>query len=129
MKLRVIYNKIIPFGRYEAMVLFVWLFAKRELTQSAINHELIHTYQQIEVTVVGAMLACVLVLIGCGWSSLFALPLFFYWYGLEYLFRLIQYRDGHKAYRSISFEQEAYYNQDDYTYIAARKLFAWIRYL
>ena len=33
------------------------------------------------------------------------------------------------AYRSISFEQEAFYNQYDYDYLNKRKRFAWVKYI
>ena len=34
-----------------------------------------------------------------------------------------------KAYRSISFEQEAYHNQYDYSYQETRTKFAWAKYI
>lgn len=56
--------------------------------------------------------------------------IFFYlWYGIEWLFRLIQYRDKMLAYYNISFEREAYINQLDDEYLIKRKLFSWIKYL
>ena len=33
------------------------------------------------------------------------------------------------AYRKISFEREAYSNEDDVIYLESRKRFAWIKYL
>ncbi len=72
------------------------------------NHEMIHYYQQREILV---------------------LP-FFLWYGVEFLFRLIQYRNWKKAYRNISFEREAYANEVNYDYLRnVRVRFAWIKYL
>ena len=43
---------------------------------------------------------------------------FFIWYGIEYLF---------KGYRNISFEREAYDNDDDLNYILSRKYYAWFK--
>ena len=42
--------------------------------------------------------------------SLLPIPVFLYyvWYLIEYLVRLIMYQDRGKAYRMIAFEQEAY---------------------
>jgi hypothetical protein len=34
-----------------------------------------------------------------------------------------------KAYRSISFEQEAYKNQHNLNYLDSRKSFAWMKYI
>jgi len=45
---------------------------------------------------------------------------FYLWYGIEALIR---------GYDKISFEQEAYINQDDKEYLTKRKHYAWIKYL
>ena len=71
------------------------------------NHELIHTEQQLEMLI---------------------LP-FFLWYGVEWLIRLILYRNFYEAYRNISFEQEAYLNQNQMWYPEERSHFTWIKYL
>lgn len=52
---------------------------------------------------------------------------FFLWYVIEFLIRLIIYRDWDKAYKNILFEQEAYTHQEDPDYIKTRKHYAWIR--
>jgi hypothetical protein len=62
------------------------------------NHERIHLRQQLELLI---------------------LP-FFLWYLIEYMIRLIQYKDGKKAYRNISFEREAYSNEKDLQYLKKR---------
>jgi hypothetical protein len=72
-----------------------------------INHERIHLRQQLELLV---------------------LP-FYIWYLLEYLFRLIQFRRHHLAYLNISFEREAYQNEEDLYYLKQRSFSAWLRYL
>ncbi|WP_459212510.1 hypothetical protein [Aquimarina rhabdastrellae] len=72
-----------------------------------VNHEEIHLTQQRELLV---------------------LP-FYIWYGIEYLIRLIQYRDANRAYRNISFEREAYCNEDDLFYLKYRKMWSFLRYL
>ena len=104
----VIYNKIFPFGNYVAINLFGIIFSKsKPLTDRTINHENIHTRQIIEM-----------------------LFIFFYiWYGIEWLIRLIQYKNGHTAYRNISFEREAYYNELDYEYLNNRNKYRFLKYL
>ena len=108
--MKVIYNYIIPFGSYRAINLFGVIFAKSEfnpISQRTINHESIHTIQMKE-----------------------ALYIFFYlWYVLEWLVRLIQYRDSKQAYRNISFEREAYVNEENETYIKSRTAFSWLDYI
>ncbi|HEX9979671.1 MAG TPA: hypothetical protein VGB50_03805 [Flavobacterium sp.] len=72
-----------------------------------VDHERIHIRQQGELLVV----------------------FFFIWYGIEFLLRLIRYRDRNKAYRNISFEREAYSNEKDPGYLKSRPLWCFINYL
>jgi hypothetical protein len=72
-----------------------------------IRHESIHTRQGSEL-----------------------LWVFFYlFYVLEFLVRLVQYRNWKNAYKNISFEREAYLNDGDNGYLVNRKRFAFIRYI
>jgi len=72
-----------------------------------LNHESIHLRQQLEL-----------------------LLLFFYlWYGLEFIFRLFQYRNRNKAYRNISFEREAYHNENNFNYLKNRKFHGFLNFL
>lgn len=58
------------------------------------------------------------------------LYIFFYlWYGVEYLVRLIQYRNRKVAYKNVSFEREAYNKQTSYGYLDYRKHYSWIKYI
>lgn len=107
--MKIIYNNIIPFKGFKAINLFGVLFVRKHsvMMPDDLRHERIHTAQMREM-----------------------LYLFFYvWYIIEWLFRLIQYRDSLKAYRNISFEREAYDNQCRFCYFERRKHFAWCRYL
>jgi hypothetical protein len=95
-----------PMGKkFLAICLFGFIFSVRPLSRSELNHELIHVAQQRE---------------------LLFLP-FFIWYGLEWLFLFLKYRDGMKAYQNIRFEQEAYTHQDDFTYLKTRKHYQFMR--
>ncbi len=71
------------------------------------NHERIHLRQQIELLVVP----------------------FYVWYGLEFLLRLLQYRNRRKAYYNISFEREAYGNEKDLNYLKQRSFWNFLKYL
>ena len=55
--------------------------------------------------------------------------LFFLWYIIEFIIRLCIYRNWDKAYRNISFEQEAYNNKNIINYIKTRKHYSWIKYI
>jgi hypothetical protein len=72
-----------------------------------VNHEKIHLRQQLELLI---------------------LP-FFIWYFLEYLVRLVQYRNRELAYRNISFEREAYTNETNLDYLKSRSLLRFAKYL
>lgn len=66
---------------------------------------------------------------GCAWWALLALPLFLWWYGIEWLVRWCILRDANRACRAIAFEQEAYANEGDMQYLASRRRFAWVAYI
>lgn len=105
--MKVIINKYIPFGDFLAITLFGVVFAKRELDKEESNHEAIHIRQGNEM-----------------------LWIFFYlFYVIEWLIRLIQYRDKEKAYYNISFEREAYSNQHNLNYLNSQKWYSWVKYI
>ena len=107
--MKIIRNNIIPFTGFKAVNLFGVLFVRGDsrITDSTINHERIHSAQWRELLYIGFLL----------------------WYVLEWLVRLIQYRNFDKAYRNISFEREAYANKNYSDYLNERKLFSFFDYL
>lgn len=108
--MKIIYNNIIPFPGFNAINLFGVLFARKEanIGSQTINHERIHTTQMRELLFV----------------------LFYVLYIFEYLIRIPMHDfDVYEAYRNISFEREAYANDEDLEYLKRRKLFAFVRYL
>lgn len=106
--MKVIKNKLIPFGNYYAINVFGYVFTKRNLKDWELRHEEIHSEQMRE---------------------LFYLP-FYLWYCLEFLIKLPFYKfNWEKAYKAISFEREAYFYQDWLYYISYRKKFAWWQYI
>ena len=126
-----VYNNIIPFKGYKAMAVWPFLFIRKGavVSEKLINHESIHGAQQRELLFVGAVLTCILGMIGCSWWSLFALPLFYYWYGVEWLVKWAIYRDTDKAYKNIGFENEAYGHEGDMDYLRERRLFDFVYYI
>ena len=127
----IIRNNLIPFSGYKAITLWPFIFVRRSAWYSndTDRHERIHGRQQLEMLIIGMVLAAVLTAVGCGWWSLLALPMFYLWYGLEYLIRLATTRDTKRAYRTISFEQEANANERDEQYLQHRRLYAWLKYV
>ena len=103
--MKIIYNNIIPFTGFKAINLFGVLFVRKGCTmsESDINHEMIHTAQMKEMGYV----------------------LFYVWYLVEWLIKLVKLGDSNKAYRAISFEREAYGNEKNLTYTITRAKYAW----
>jgi hypothetical protein len=78
-----------------------------KLNRFLLNHERIHIRQQLEMLV---------------------FP-FFIWYFLEFFIRLILYTNWKKAYYNISFEKEAYLNDNNADYLVNRKLYDFFKFL
>lgn len=85
----------------------IWTRDPSWIDAAVVNHERIHTAQQRELLFV----------------------LFYLWYIVEWLVRLVQYRDRDRAYRNISFEREAYTHGHNLAYLGGRRPYAWLRYL
>ncbi len=77
------------------------------LHPTLLNHERIHLRQQAELLIIP----------------------FYLWYVTEYFIRLIIYKNKRQAYRNISFEREAYTNENNLNYLNKRKLWALIKYI
>lgn len=135
MKTRLVFNSIIPFKGFKAITIIPWIFVRNDASKWTLTderHEKIHGMQQIETHIVALILAVLLVAVGLfSWWWVLVSPLvYFALYGLEYIIRWICYGfDTREAYRNISFEQEAYMNENDLTYIKNRHLFASWKYL
>ena len=100
---------LVPKG-YIGITLFPFIFVREaKLMQHPLllNHECIHLRQQAELLIVP----------------------FYIWYVVEYLIRLLHYKNKNQAYRNISFEREAYTNEGNLDYSKTRKLWNFIKYL
>ena len=116
--MKIIYNKVIPFGYAKYFNFCGLIFTKSKnliLSDETINHESIHTLQMK-----------------------YLLYVFFYLiYLLEWLIKLPvslfcdngRFSVSRYAYRSISFEQVAYYNENDLTYLNNANPYEWIKYV
>lgn len=129
--MKIIYNEIIPFPGYKAIMLFGLLFVRKGATMSDadLNHEEIHLKQFKEVTQMAFLLSIPFGFIGLWWVILLSPIVYYIWYVVEWFVRLIQYRDDHQAYRNISFEREAYENERDLLYTENREDFSFLRYI
>ena len=91
------------------ITIFPFIIVERKelkFNKTFVNHEMIHIYQQAEL--------------------LFFIFLIVYY--MEFLVRLIQYKNFDKAYHNISFEREAYRNETNYDYLKTRKWFSFVKY-
>jgi hypothetical protein len=100
---------LVPKG-YTGLTIFPFVFLKSKHLKNdyvLINHEKIHLRQQLELLIIPFYLA----------------------YVLEFLVRLIQYKNWNLAYQNISFEREAYCNELDLDYLKQRPFWSFFKYL
>jgi hypothetical protein len=104
----IVARHFVPKGFGGLTVFPLIILSRKEHADDAIyvNHEKIHIRQQLELLV---------------------LP-FFVWYLIEFLLRLMLCRNKREAYRSISFEREAYANEKDLSYLKKRPLWNFLKY-
>lgn len=127
----IITNKFIPFGDYETINLFGVLFTKGYVCMKERNHEKIHTEQIKECSVLSFViigLLCCILNLSIFWILLSPIT-FYVLYFLEYFIIRFFHKKQINAYYDISFEEEAYANEDDFNYIKDRCPFSWIKYV
>ena len=98
---------LIPKG-YRGITVFPFVILRDRLGKDfdvLVNHEKIHIRQQLELLI---------------------LP-FFAWYLVDYLVKLIRFRDSGKAYKNIVFEREAYANEKDLDYLKSRPFWQFLK--
>ncbi|APU09385.1 MULTISPECIES: hypothetical protein [Cellulophaga] len=106
----ILVSKLFFRKNYVGLSLWPFIILKSDALRdddSLINHEKIHLRQQLELLV---------------------LP-FYIVYLLEFLIRCLFYWDSYRAYQNLSFEREAYFNEDNPNYLNERKPFSFIKYL
>lgn len=105
----IVFKYLLPKG-YRGITLFPFIFLLRKEDKrnpELVNHEKIHIRQQLELLVIP----------------------FFIWYGIEFLIRLVQFKNWSRAYRNISFEREAYENEKDLDYLKRRPFWQFLKYV
>lgn len=106
----VLVNRFLLRKKFVGVALWPFLIIKNHALKADVifmNHERIHLRQQVELLV---------------------LP-FYLWYGIEYIIRLLQYRNRYMAYRNISFEREAYAKENDLSYLKKRPFLGFLGFL
>jgi hypothetical protein len=104
----VVFKYLVPKG-YTAIAIFPFIILKHDKQKkdkTLVNHERIHLKQQLELIIVG----------------------FYLWYAVEFLIWLIKLKHWHKAYLNISFEREAYKNENDLNYLKSRSLYSFLKH-
>ena len=105
----VISKYIIPKG-FAGLAVYPFIFLKKTSLKSdifLINHEEIHLKQQRETFIL----------------------LFFFFYIMEWVIKLLIYQNTALAYKNISFEKEAYLNEGNINYLNNRKPWAFLNYI
>ena len=107
---KVVYNNILPFGNFIAITLCGIIFVKskyeNEFDDVSHNHEMIHVTQEKELGVIR----------------------FWQLYLGEWIKNLFTIGFNYQAYYYISFEQEAYKNEDNLDYLKTREKNEWRKY-
>lgn len=106
LRMKIIRQNMLPPKGFSAINIFGCLFCRpnTNISDITINHEQIHTEQMKEMLYIP----------------------FYLWYGVEWFVKL--FCKGN-AYRNISFEREAYDNQNNLDYIKNRKHYSWLKRL
>ncbi|WAC01716.1 hypothetical protein N7U66_17710 [Lacinutrix neustonica] len=100
---------LVPKG-YVGITIFPFVVLKHHALKGnrvLVNHEKIHLKQQIELLVI----------------------LFYVFYGIEFMVRLIKYKNWNMAYKNISFEREAYTNENNLEYLNTRTFWMFFSYI
>lgn len=104
-----VFKYLVPKG-YMAITIYPFIVLKHKRQKDdmiLINHEKIHLRQQLELLVIG----------------------FYLWYFIEFLLRLIKFKNWYRAYLNISFEREAYKNENDLNYLKSRSFWSFFKYV
>lgn len=126
-KVKLIYSKILPFSGFYCMNLFGYLIRREKykntpISQTTLNHETIHTLQSEDFIPNKKNDKFIWFI---NWI------IFYLLYIIEWFIKVICniFYWKIRAYRSISFEQEAYNNQNNLGYQEVRDRFAWAKHI
>ncbi|QLE00593.1 hypothetical protein HX109_03085 [Galbibacter sp. BG1] len=103
-----IFKHIFP-KRYVGLTFWPLIILKEDKLKDdevLINHERIHLKQQLELLIIP----------------------FYVWYLTEWVVGIFKFRDLNLAYRNISFEKEAYKNENNLNYLSNRNSYAFLKH-
>ncbi len=106
----VVINRFLLRKGFNGITLWPFIILRKKEMRSdtcMLNHERIHLRQQLELLV---------------------FP-FYVWYVIEYVIRLLQYKNRQQAYRNISFEREAYTHEKDLDYLKKRSFWFFFNFI
>lgn len=100
---------LVPKG-YSGLTVYPFVFLKHKKFKNdavLLNHEYIHLKQQLELLMIP----------------------FFVWYVIEFMIRLLYFKNWNLAYKNISFEREAFYNEANSNYLNERGFWCFLKYI
>ena len=112
--------KNFPPSGYSTMMLFGFIFTKKtesEYSGKTKYHEEFHLNQYTDcfglglgLAILSAFVLFAFNIVSLWMISLVLLPLFlfYFWYGINFIFQLIKFRDWDTAYKNVIFERQAY---------------------
>ncbi|MGJ1284490.1 hypothetical protein ACR79P_01130 [Sphingobacterium spiritivorum] len=104
------WTRIFSFGKAHAVTVYPFIFLSRAIfleDKVLLNHERIHLRQALELGII----------------------FFYLWYLIEFVVRWIQQRNFRRAYLRISFEREAYANEQNQDYLKTRPFWKFRTYI
>ncbi|MFY1047684.1 hypothetical protein [Chryseobacterium sp. GP-SGM7] len=106
----IVCQKLLKNTKINGITLFPFIFIKNpedKKNRVLINHEKIHIRQQLELLVI----------------------FFYILYIAEYYYHFFKLKNPYQAYKSISFEREAYAMEHDLSYLRKRKFWGFIKFM
>lgn len=106
----IICQRLLKNTKISGITLFPFIILKKleyKQNQILLNHEKIHLRQQVELLVI----------------------FFYLWYVIEYYYLYFKLKDSFLAYKSISFEREAFAMENDMNYLEERKIWSFWKYI
>lgn len=103
-------TRLLKNTKISAITLFPFILLQKESLKTdkiLLNHEKIHLRQQAELLVI----------------------FFYFWYVIEYYYLYFKLKNSFLAYKSISFEREAYAMENDFHYLETRKFWSFRKYI
>ena len=103
-------QRLLKNTKISAITIFPFIILRKNASRHdrvLINHEKIHLRQQLELFII----------------------FFYLWYVIEYYYWFFRLRDSFQAYKSISFEREAYAKESDSHYLENRKWWSFLKFI